>query len=302
MGTFRSHIAAGIFFGIIGLWNSFLCAFRFAVLSSCKRNKMLKLEQINNNPKKCKLLPTRYKLYWAEILLKMFFYIILIFLEKWTIPLESLVHVTLLLGLCMGSLIEMLICFGILGGFPEKFDMFISNCLGFGVLGFLLYSHDHLGQILEAFMHKLYLIAVVGYVFFSFLEIAYSKEVLFSYGRSAAILLQSTWAIQLAYIIYGDKKDEWLSGSSHEHGVNHDQNVHNSTYLTIYFCWHIFAIVFFLIIQLYIVIKLYASSLFAKKLIDRLVLIDNKKIETNEYFQMMFYGEEEVREELLNSE
>ena len=63
---------------------------------------------------------------------------------------------------------EILVSFG--HELPKKLDMFLMNCLSFGILAFMLVSHSHLNGMLETFLHNLFVYALIACIFFSFLD------------------------------------------------------------------------------------------------------------------------------------
>ena len=258
MGNFRSHFYGGLFLGIYGLWLSFLCASRFVIILSCKKNKSIE-----------KQLPKRYKLYLGESFMKLGFYLIMVALERpplkfWNSETETIVHVTSLAGFGLASFVEILVLFG--HELPKKLDMFLMNCLSFGILAFMLVSHANLNGMLETFLHNLFVYALLACIFFSFLEIFNPEEILFTYGKVAAILLQGLSFNKIAYVIYGENRDEWDP-------KNHETMMR----LTANFCWHIFGIIIFLIVQLACIKKLYHSFSLVERFINWLMVDHESK-------------------------
>ena len=278
MGDFRSHFYGGLFLGIYGLWLSFLCASRFVIILSLKKNNPIE-----------KKLPKRYKLYLGESFMKLGFYLIMVALERpplkfWNSETETIVHVTSLTGFGLASFVEILVLFG--HELPKKLDMFLMNFLSFGVLAFMLVSHAHLNGMLETFLHNLFVYALIACIFFSFLEMLNPEEILFTYGKIAAILLQGLSFNKIAYVIYGENRDKW-DPKNHE----------TMMLLTANFCWHIFGIIIFLIVQLACIKKLYHSFSLVERFINWLMVDHENKSGID--FQMF---NEDIRTKLLKEE
>ena len=218
-------------------------------------------------------MPKRYKLYLVESIIKLCFVIILIVYETtsmkfWISKTEAIVHVTAYSAIGLPSIVEILVYFG--HDLPQKLDMFLMNCLSYAILGFLMVSHSELSEMHEVFMHKLLAYALIMCTFISLMEMINPQEILLTYGKIATILLQALLFVQTAFIIYGSNKSQW-DPKNHE----------TMMLLAAIFCWNIFCIIIFLIIQLFFIKKLYNSSSRVSKFINWLVLENDKKIDTH---------------------
>lgn len=164
---------------------------------------------------------------------------------------------------------------------PKKLD-FVCGILGFSVEAFLFYFHLHAREPIDIHLHILLFYAVSGCILFIALEMSNPNQVLFTYGRILFTLLQGTWFYQIGFVLYPPTDSLKFKWDLNDHG--------QLMIITASYCWHIFALVIFLILELWIVKLIYnASKSYANdmdELIDLELQHDSKKID---YKQLRFY-------------
>lgn len=109
---------------------------------------------------------------------------------------------------------------------PQGSD-YMAGMLAFGVEGLLFAYHLHGRTPMDVQMHMFLLYVVVGCLVALSIETVRRHSVLAGLGRSYFALLQGTWLLQIAYVLY------WPNGSNWD-TEDHEQMM----IITILFCWH----------------------------------------------------------------
>lgn len=199
--------------------------------------------------------------------------------ELWFLP-GNAQHITMYLGFLLASLITVLRYkkFDI----PLKLEWFM-NGLAFAIEGYLFSTHSHGLNQIEVHVHSLLVYSIIGCIIFGGLEVAVSDNIMLSFGRCFFIILQGTWFIMVAFVLYPD-----------EIGLNGDVWKWDATdmgqimFLSCVFFWHIFIIITLIVIKVWIMKRVYLKSAWIAEKFDELLLID---IEIEKASDDIFYSD-----------
>lgn len=172
-------------------------------------------------------------------------------------------HITMYSAFVIGALVEILMYKKY--EIPKKLD-FVCGILGFSVEAFLFYFHLHAREPIDVHVHVLLFYTVVGCIFFVALEMSHPHQVLFTYGRILFTMLQGTWFYQIGFVLYPPFDSPRFKWNLSDHN--------QMMVITASYCWHVFAILFFLIIQLWAIKKCYHSSKTLASEMDELIDIE----------------------------
>lgn len=312
MGSLGGHLLPGSFFIIFGIWWSFVTAIRFLqskIKSPFKKNSLVGYMSTATMP--CICLPCgSLRRAPFESYLKLFFTFVGVLIEfifGWEyVPknggashhehnhagavgasnmssmnamnhgTEELVyafdfkngqHITMYSAFLLGAIVEIIIHYRF--DVPKRLE-YIFGAVAFALEGFLFANHLHSREPLDVHIHSLLLYAIEGCVIFTCLEFIKPTEIMFTYGRIMCTILQGTWFYQIGFVLYPPTK----SPSWHW-----DLNDHNQIMIiTMSFCWHIMLIMTGLLIQLWLIKRVYASSKTLRNRWDELLISDEKTV------------------------
>jgi hypothetical protein len=163
-----------------------------------------------------------------------------------------------------GSFIEILRHYRV--DIPAKLE-YVTGMLAFGVEAYLFAFHLHGKDALEVHLHVLLVYAIVGCVVFCALEWYNENEIIFTYGRIVCTLLQGTWFFQIGFVLYPPTDSPYWKWDP----ASHDDFMK----VTLAFCWHIMLIMTGLLLQLWLVKRIYTSSKKVSIEWDELLVIDD---------------------------
>ena len=248
------HFYFGFVLALLSLWWSFLCTSRFVIRLSLEAKK-LKIENFH----------FRKQIYLPEIIVKLFLYTSLVAIKYFEVKkfskgqfnyelfVMALVHDTLILGLALAAVIELIIYYGY--KMPNNLDTIVQNWVSLSLIAVTMQSHST--SFLVDYMHVLLVYACASVMFFSFMEIVKPIEIIFSFGRITSMLLLSVWLMHIEYVtVFVPDTDDHIY----------------KALLATYFCWHTVFIILFLILEIFFVNKIYAASSGMHNLINRLIL------------------------------
>jgi hypothetical protein len=89
----------------------------------------------------------------------------------------------------------------------KKYDIPARLEWGLGSLAFLVEAyifgyHLHGKDPLDVHLHTLLVYSILGCFMFSCFETFYPREILFTYGRILCTILQASWFIEIAFVVF----------------------------------------------------------------------------------------------------
>ena len=194
-------------------------------------------------------------------------------LEKFTYLIETNTqHSTMYSAFIFGAVVELLVHYRV--DLPKYFE-YVAFLLGFSIEAFLFANHLHARDELDIHVHKLLVYAVYGSIVCILLEMYDRSQVLYTYGRILFTLLQGTWFWQVGFVLYpptDNPKYKW------------DLNDHAQIMtITMAYCWHVILIIVGLMVELFVIKRIYVRSKFMALGWDVLMVIDEEE-RTSEHF------------------
>lgn len=187
-----------------------------------------------------------------------------ILLHTWRFEKGNAQHITMYSSFVLGSIVEIMVYHGV--DLPHKLDYGLG-ILSFAIEAFLFAFHLHAKAPVEVLLHVLLVYAIVGCVLFCALEAYDDTQILFTYGRILFTLLQGTWFYQAGFMLYPPTDNPKWHYDLNDHGL--------IMVVTVCFCWHVLLIVIGLLLQFWLVKRIYngASDCLRARL-DELIYID----------------------------
>lgn len=188
--------------------------------------------------------------------------------KTWKIRKESVHYSTIYSSFILGSLVEILLHFK--AQLPRRLD---GVCLVFGyiveALIFAVLLRDT--KPLEINLQLLLIATVLVCVLFSILELCNEKQVLYTYGRIMFTFLQGTWLYQSGLILHPLSKEFTLN----------PEDKYSIANVILVYCWHMLAVMIFLLLELWLVKKIYFGAHNQSRLmiLDELIYLDCKNDE-----------------------
>lgn len=254
MGTLMGHILPGTFFGIFAIWWGFCLAVRYFY----SRHSMKKFRKLQSYRVKtiypCSCCPSPSL---RQIPLESYIKLICISIgilgeavtglrhdyndllqrKTWSIIEVNTQHITMFFSFGLASFIEILVHGKY--GLPQGIE-FMANILAFGVEGFLFHFHLHGRDEVDIHVHTLLVYNIAFCILAGIWEFNRPNQILASYARTAATLLQGAWFYAAGFILYFPSSDpywRWLPG-------------HKSILMiTVIFIWLALFICIFLFVQ-----------------------------------------------------
>lgn len=152
-----------------------------------------------------------FRVYPIESFFKLFFLSVHTIVELYTgfhrssvdnhiiIEYENLHHVCMLSGFIVGSIVEILIFYGV--RFPEKTD-YMFNLLAFFIQAVLMSNHLHGDQGLEYQVHVSWTFIIICTFVAACLEAFRPNDFWPVYLRTYFFLCQGTWLMQIAFVVW----------------------------------------------------------------------------------------------------
>ena len=152
-------------------------------------------------------------------------------------PVAQLQHATMYIFFMVSGIIDLV---GLVARLPKKTGhIFLS--LAFGIEGLLFMFHVGGREMLDVRIHTI-LVYVIGLCCLAAAARMYSVSNLFINSLMCfGLLLQGTWFIQAAEVLYGNNADRW-------HWSNH----HDSMLIALIGAWHVLGVALFLLIVWYL--------------------------------------------------
>ena len=152
---------------------------------------------------------------------------------------------------------------------PPKSD-WAMGCIAFFVEAYIFSFHLMGKDPLDVNLHVLLVYAIIGCFFFSVFEMIFPHQVLLTYGRILCILLQATWFIETAFVVYPEvwagKDYEWWVWDPYDHG--------HMMLITMSYVYHVLFIIAFLVVELWLVKKYYLKR-YGSSRFDELMTLDD---------------------------
>ena len=184
--------------------------------------------------------------------------------RRWWIIESNTQHSTMYSAFIFGAIIEIMVYHKV--DLPKFID-YVYGILGYSVECFLFAFHLHGRDILDVHVHTLLVIAILGCIIFAILETIYADQILLTYGRIAFTLLQGTWFWQVGFVLYPPTENP---------AYHWDLNDHNNVMtITMIYCWHLMLIMLGLIIELFIIKRMYSCSRVVASQWDEMIVIDD---------------------------
>lgn len=312
MGTLAGHLLPGTFFILFAIWWGFITAIRYVQSRQTKPfNKRLKNNYKGSVTMPCIFLPcanmplesylkgvlafiallaeayTGYKVHYKN---KSEFLNLtetsssqtehhhhkrsVEIIRTWSFELGNAQHITMYSAFILGSIIEIMLHYGV--DLPKRID-YAMGIIAFSIEGFLFAFHLHGKELIDVYIHTLLVYAVFGCVFFCCLEAYNPRQVMFTYGRILFTLLQGTWFYQVGFMLYPPTDNPAWQWNLSDH--------RNIMIVTICYCWHVLFIIIGLMFQFWFVKKaIFKSRKFVVNL-ERLIDSDRRSAKmTQEYF------------------
>ncbi|CAF0923186.1 unnamed protein product [Adineta steineri] len=231
MGTLMGHILPGTFFAIFAIWWGFCVAVKhFHSRHSSKKNRKPNPYQ-SSTTFACLCCSSSLRQIPLESYVKLICVSIGILGEAvtglkhpydstsqkrvWTFVEVNAQHITMFFSFGFASLIEILV--------HAKYDLpkgieYIANIFAFGVEGFLFHFHLHGRNDIDIHVHTLLVYSISFCVLAGIWEFNRPNQILASYCRIVATLLQGAWFYAAGFILYFPSDDPyWLWSPSHGH-------------------------------------------------------------------------------------
>ena len=184
-------------------------------------------------------------------------------IEIWKFAPANGQHITMYTGFLLGAIVEILVYKKY--DIPAKLDWLMGG-IAFGAEAYLFAFHLHGKDPLEVHIHVLLVYSILGCVLCGLFEMIYQDQVLFTYGRILFTVLQGTWFFQIGFVLYPPTDAPSWQWNPYEH----DQIMA----ITMSFIWHIFIIMTFLLVQMWIIKRMYLASRRMSTRFDELLVID----------------------------
>lgn len=144
-------------------------------------------------------------------------------------------HVTMYSGFVLSGVVDLLILFVHL---PRATSPLFFT-MAFVCQGILFWFHmGH--SVLNANYHKLHLVIIISCVVFSFLRTQHAKSFLVNTALGCGIMLQGTWFLQAAALVYKDGEIFWELHKTEHHSEKLEHMV--PMYLSAVFTWHVMTV------------------------------------------------------------
>ncbi|XP_006816470.1 transmembrane protein 45B-like [Saccoglossus kowalevskii] len=241
-GTFGGHVLPGTFFIIYSLWWLFH-ACRSHIL---KRDKHDNDRRSSSRCGRCANMVFCRKALLLEGTIKVLACAIGVVVEgtsaEWKLRDEhgelhgqnDWHHVTMYIFFALSGVVDILseTCVKTV---PGRNKLYLS--LAFAVEGFLFYLHGHGRHPLDVMLHFLLVLAIFGAAVSTFIEMWFPGETFLSFFRVAFTLLQGTWFYQISFVLFDPRPgaEPW-----------DEDNMLNSTFITMIFTWHVALIIVFI--------------------------------------------------------
>ncbi|CAF1036808.1 unnamed protein product [Brachionus calyciflorus] len=185
-------------------------------------------------------------------------------IKVWSFERGNIQHITMYSAFVLGSIIEILIHYGV--DLPKRIE-YAMGILAFSIEAFLFAFHLHGKEVVDIYVHMFLVYAIFGCIIFTSLECYNPRNVLFVYGRVLFTLLQGTWFFQVGFMLYPPTDNPAYHWDLSSHG--------NIMIVTACFCWHIMLIVIGLLGQLWFVKKILINSKRFEGSLESLRMIDD---------------------------
>lgn len=247
MGTFEGHAIPSFIYTFIGLWWSFVTAVKYI---SAEKYKTSKFKGSTIMP--CFFCPTKkLRTYPIESIFKLVFLTVHTIVEMYSVetgflyrgekfnpmPAETIHHIAMLSGFIFGSIIEILIYYGV--PFPKKTE-YMCSLIAFFIQAVLMLGHLHGAMDVEQHMHYLWSI-LIGLTLFAGLLETYDPDCFwFVYSRIFFFICQGTWLMQTAFVVWPQTKNP-----AYHWTTDH----RDTTWLTVSLMYHMICVAAFMLLQ-----------------------------------------------------
>ncbi|CAF3002187.1 unnamed protein product [Rotaria socialis] len=258
MGTLMGHILPGTFFAIFAIWWGFCVAVKH-FHSRHSRNKTRKPNSYRSSTTfSCLCCPSSSL---REIPLESYIKLICIIIgilgesvtglkhpyddtlkrKIWTFEQVNAQHIAMFFSFGLASFIEILV--NAKYNLPKGIE-FLANIFAFGVEGFLFHFHLHGRNEIDIHVHTLLVYNIGFCILAGIWEFNRPNQILATYCRIIATLLQGAWFYAAGFILYFPSDDPyWIWSASHG----------NILIITVMFIWlGILSIVFLLLQSLFV--------------------------------------------------
>lgn len=205
MGSLLGHIVPGTFFFLFALWWSFCLAAKHYHLHHRRRSSRQVHLARSTSTFPCICCPSAERIPW-ESYLKIFCISVGMLGElitglshtydeksrrqTWTLSEKNAQHVTMFFAFGLASLVEVLVARQY--QLPDGIE-FLANILAFGVEAFLFHFHLHGRNPIDIHVHTLLVYAIAFCMLAAIWEYNRPEQILATYARIAATLLQGVW-------------------------------------------------------------------------------------------------------------
>ena len=251
MGTFEGHVIPSVIYSFLALWWGFVTSVKYARTVKNKKSTFLASATMPGFccPNK------RLRQFPYESFVKLTFLSVHSFVEIYTglyrtgddgrlhLGHENLHHVCMLSGFLLGSIIEILIYYGV--PFPERAEC-MFNILAFMIQALIMTVHLHGDEGLEHMVHTLWTVLIVLTFLASLVEVSLPNNYWPAIVRISLFFTQGTWLMQIAFVVWPKTKNPYFLWTN-----DHDSMV----WLTVSLMYHLLGCFTVLMIQYLLVLK-----------------------------------------------